>query len=87
MPALPEEAVLASREAVLASRVCKRTKVLPMNKRKGWLTTVGLVSHNTSALRARLQRADSKRTLIANNAAFARKVLEEFAAIPRTSIV
>jgi len=54
-----------------------------LKRRKGWLTTAGLIGHNTAVLRARLERADSKRTLIANNAAFARQVLEDFASISR----
>lgn len=53
--------------------------------KKGWLTTVRLVNNEKTKddLRARLQRSDSRRTLIANNAAFARTVLEEFAGISR----
>jgi hypothetical protein len=40
-------------------------------------------SSSTRSLRERLQRSDSRRTLIASNATFARKVLQEFASIPR----
>ena len=53
--------------------------------KKGWKGTTARVveTKKGGSLRARLQRADSQRTLIANNAAFARKVLEEFASISR----
>ena len=82
MQALHEEAL---RTDLAATRQIHESppKLGAGHGRKGWKTTINLVNHRASTIRARLERSDSKRTLIANNAAFARQVLEEFAAIHR----
>ena len=57
-----------------------------LNRRRSWAAAVIASANKSSsrkALRERLQRADTRRTLIAENAKFSRTVLQEFARLHR----
>ena len=76
---------MAAQVADLASATAEVRRANTAPSKRRWSRALKETQHHTprANIKDRLKRADSKRTLVAENAKYARTVLEEFAAISR----